>query len=537
MTLKDFIDTVRKGCNNISGAREKVGTELLIALGAIELSEETVKKWIYRKMPDLSSYFQQGVDASEFIKYFKELSWKELQKAFCMSGIDTGAINCETDDDEAFYWSLLLQFCHILRLNPPKRPFLRHILPPEFGPLIGRQDTLKTLEERLSENKYVVLCGIGGIGKSAVALAYAHHLHKNGDWTIQHIICEETTSLRDAIAMLQFNELEDDCADPEENLKCRINALQSNKQPMLIIFDNINQPFSWDDKLALKELLRCENIHCLITSRRELGCEKQHLIFIEPLDDDALLKLYAYHRFTTPGDHSAYIDERRVVLKEMFYSVGRHTLMIELLAKLPMRSILLDENIINKYISDSLNISEDSISVIKDDKDIEDTVKGVMTNLFPLFQLGDAEKNIIRHMALVPFSGIGLQLFTELTHCNRRNIIRLKERSWIQMNEETFEMRLHPLICEVVLNTGEVSPSEEICHMFLVNLQQKLDSAVPQSPEWCQYIKIMYSARRGLLFSMPLMPYLKEEYRSALLLLDKVGRKAIEDSETQLSHT
>jgi hypothetical protein len=337
--------------------------------------------------------------------------------------------------------------------------------------------------------------------------------------------------------MLQFNEPEDDCADPEENLKRRINALQSNKQLTLIIFDNMNQAFSPDDKLAFDELLKCENIHCLMTSRRKLVNRKQDLILIAPLDDDALLELYAYHRFTTPGDHSAYIDERRVVLKEMFYAVGRHTLMIELLAKLPMGSILLDENQINEYISDPLNISEYSISVIKDDKDIEDTVKGVMTNLFPLFQLDDAEKDIMRYMALVPLSGIRLQLFTGLTHCNRRNIIRLKERSWIQMNEETFEMRLHPLICEVVLNTDEVSPSEEKCHLFLENLQQKLDSSVPQSPEWCQYKKIMYSARRGLLFSIPLMPYLKEEYRSALLFLDKVRKKAIEDSETQLSHS
>jgi len=533
MTLKEFIDIIKEE-RKTRRAREKICADLCEALGAITLTPETVKKWVYNmRTPDPDQFFQQGISISGFTNYFKEktlFSWKDWQKAFCTLDSDTGIINCTTIDEEIFYLSLLKQFCFLIRLNLPKEPAsVRHILPPKPGLIIGRSDSLNDVAEVLSKNNYAILTGFGGIGKSAVALAYAHNLNECGGWIIQHIICEETSCLRDAIAWLQFDGFEDDGAGKEVNLDRRINALQASKRSVLIIFDNLNQPFSPDDRMAFQELLKCNHVHFLITSRRSLVSNKQHVIEIGSLDDDALLEFYAYHRFTKPGNHSGYIKEHYEVLKEMFDLVGNHTLMIELLAKLPMR-IALDEYEINKYVSDTLNISGVKVSLTKDNKDVEDSIKGIIKGIFSISQLNDSEKNVMRHMTLMPLCGIELKLFIELTGCDRRTIIRLKDSHWIRMDEETLKIRLHPLIYETVLNVSEIKPSEEICHAFLTNLQEKLDRSESRSPTWYQYKKIMLSTRRGLLFSLFPISSLKEEYRSTLLLLDREVKRYMEDS-------
>lgn len=46
-------------------------------------------------------------------------------------------------------------------------------------------------------------------------------------------------------------------------------------------------------------------------------------------------------------------------------------------------------------------------------------------------------------------------MFTKLTGCRKRDIVSLKKSCWLIVDEETFTVRLHPLICEAVLNLDE----------------------------------------------------------------------------------
>jgi len=400
-----------------------------------------------------------------------------------------------------------------------------------FGTIFGRSDKLNDVEIALSKNKCVILTGVGGIGKSAVALAYAHGLKKDGDWIIQHIICEGTTSLCEAITRLEFDNFQDDGTDEEASFNRKLDILKASRKPVLIIFDNLNHKFSPDDKAVFKEILKFDPIYILITSRQSLTNKKQLVVEIDPLDDDALLELYTYYRFTKDDNHSEYINKHGKILKEMFALVGRHTLMIELLAKLPLRSGL-DEFKINQYLSDTLNISDDKVPIIKDDNEAENSIKEIIKGLFSISRLDDLEKSIMRHMALIPLCGIDLKLFIGLTGCDRMTILRLRDSHWITIDEETLKIRLHPLICETILNTNEIKPSEKTCHMFLTKLQEKIDNSELQSPEYYQYMKIMLSARRGLLFSLFPISVLKEEYRSALLFLDKGAKKFLSDDKS-----
>lgn len=293
-----------------------------------------------KKNKPLLPKWQNSINEWGFLQFFEDRTnsaWQEMQKAF--GELDEyGLIDRDTRDRKVFYKSLLAQFYDVIRLIPVS---LLDILPQ--APLVlGREIELKQLEDIFEASNYAILTGVGGIGKSCVALAYAHALKKNGNWTVQHIICENDDTLQTAILKIQFNGLTDTSKAKKNankiNLDHRIDSLKNRAKHMLIVLDNLNRPFTAEDYEIFNRLIGCGNhVHILITSRNVLTDEKHCRVHLAPLDDDALLEFYAYHRFESVDDHKDYIAQHKDILMKLFSIVEKHTLMIELLAKLPDR--------------------------------------------------------------------------------------------------------------------------------------------------------------------------------------------------------
>ena len=182
--------------------------------------------------------------------------------------------------------------------------------------------------------------------------------------------------------------------------------------------------------------------------------DKRCVIPVSPLDNKELLKLYEYHRFEDHADHSSYITKHKSTLEKLFSLVERHTLIIVLLAKLPGRCFL-DESQILEMLESGLSLPPEDIAVSKDDTVIEATISEIIKKLFDISQLDECQKAILMYMLVIPASGIDLMLFTKLTDCRKRDIVRLKKSGWVIIDEEAFKVRLHPLICEAVLNLDE----------------------------------------------------------------------------------
>lgn len=193
-----------------------------------------------------------------------------------------------------------------------------------------------------------------------MALAYAHTLKKTGNWTVQHIICEDDDTLQTAIIKLQFSELTDTPKAKEnadkENLDRRIDTLKSRAKHMLVVLDNLNRPFTGEDYEIFNRLIGCgSHVHILITSRNTLIDDKRCRVHLAPLEDDSLLELYTYHRFENTDGHKDYIAQRKDILMNLFSIMENHTLIIELLAKLPGR-FFMDESEIYKCLSVCLSV-------------------------------------------------------------------------------------------------------------------------------------------------------------------------------------
>ena len=418
-----------------------------VKTGKLNAPAEFISANLYKKI------FATDIEGS--LSYGKnEKSLLEDLKAFAFNyykNIRDAMDDCLDEEDYKTYVIKLLD-----RTNRPVTDVskiisieLRHILY-ENPLMFGREDELDRLSEIFENSNYAVLTGIGGIGKSQIALAYAYTLNRSGGWTIQHIICEDSETLQQAILRLQFTDLPN-----AETFDYAIEWLKSCQGNALIILDNLNKPFSNSDLRAFQQLLKCNrHIRILITSRCSLLQDKRCIVPVLPLGNNELLKLYEYQRFEDHSDHSNYIVDHKSVLERLFSLVERHTLMIVLLAKLPSRCFL-NESEILEMLKSGLSLPPEDIAVTKDDTVIETTISEIIKKLFDISQLEECQKTIMMYMLVIPASGIDLELFTKLTGCRKRDIVSLKKSCWLIVDEETLTVRLHPLICEAVLNLDE----------------------------------------------------------------------------------
>lgn len=536
MTLKEFIKTAQTA-GKISGSLDSITHKLYLYMG-LHFSTNTLHAALYKK--DKSPRYTQGsINEAGFFRYFEErtiTTWPQMQKAF--GELDNhGFINRDTEDRNVFYESLPALFYDILRLVPVS---LCDVLP-QAPVIFGRKSEMTQLTRIFEENNYAFLTGIGGIGKSCTALAYAYSLKKSECCIVQHVICENTDTVQTAINKLQFRGLTDiperEKNAKKENFKSRIACLTNSRKPVLLILDNLNRTFTSEDCDCFQKLSECGNhVRILITSRNMLSNEKRYNLNLTSLDDNSLFALYAYHRFEDTADHTDYVLQHREILNKIFSLVEGHTLMIELLAKLPDR-ILVNEYEIYNRLASGLNIPLDGINIKKDSQTVTIPEKGLIEILFDISDLTDREKSVMRYMSIMPTTGIEVRLFEELTGHSRSEILSLKKANWIMLDEERLTIRLHPLICEAVLSSDDTKPSAENCAEIINRVKKEHDTVEMGCPMWYTYNKILLCIATNIYFreieSSELFNFLSNYYKAPLLFLNQVTRECINTDSTE----
>lgn len=523
MTISEFIKTI-KTAGVISGSQENIAM-CLYEYSGIPTTKSTIHAILRGKRSP--RYTQGSINEPGFVRYFEERTistWPQMQATF--STIDkSGIIDCDTTERHKFYESLLALFYDILRLVPVS---LCNILPKE-SLTIGRDKELEQLFNVFQNNSYAILSGIGGIGKSCVALAYAYKLIESENWTVQHVICENADTLQNAINKLQFSGVADVPESKKnavkQNFENRIRCLKNSIKHMLIILDNLNRPFTPEDQAILKKLAECGNhIQFLITSRSKLVDDKRCLVNLSPLDDDALLKLYVYHRFEDFNDHMGYITQQEGVLIKLFSLIERHTLLVILLAKLPSRIFINEHEIFNRLAS-GLPIPPQGIGINKDGEMIEIPAEGLVKMLFDISDMTDCERSVMRYMSIMPPTGIEIKLFEKLAQCSRKEILSLKRNNWIFLDEEKMTIRLHPLICETILRFDDTKPTENNCSKIIAHTKEQIKLFEEDSPTRQMLNKILACVAENICFraiaSSGMLDLLKDYYREPILFFNE----------------
>jgi len=149
-------------------------------------------------------------------------------------------------------------------LTPDRRD--RRALPPALRRMIGRETVVQALERMIATERFVTLVGPGGIGKTTVALAFAHRMSRGFDGEVAFVdlaIQRGDNNVAGAVATaLQLNRLG---GDPVADI-----ASQLRSRRLLLILDSCEHVVAGAAALAETVCQAAPRCHIVATSREPL---------------------------------------------------------------------------------------------------------------------------------------------------------------------------------------------------------------------------------------------------------------------------
>ncbi|MBO0703714.1 MAG: hypothetical protein J2P39_00215 [Candidatus Dormibacteraeota bacterium] len=170
------------------------------------------------------------------------------------------------------------------------RPVVGQNLPFPTSSLVGRQDELAALRERLAANRVVTLLGAGGCGKTRLALELGREcqrLFPDGVWLV------DVSPLDDDALLTQV--LGSTLEVPEDAGHDRLDTVLRRLEPaqLLILFDNCEHLRRSCALLAHALLSRCPRLKVLATSREPLNLPGESIFRVPPLARGEAVALFA----------------------------------------------------------------------------------------------------------------------------------------------------------------------------------------------------------------------------------------------------
>lgn len=154
-------------------------------------------------------------------------------------------------------------------------------LPRQLGNFIGRSDDLQMLEQLCQRSRLVTLSGMGGAGKTRLAIKLAE---RAGPLFAQGVRFVDLTSVADpdrvaSALATALNVREEGDRPIEETLVRRL-----ADQRMLLVLDNCEHLLDASAKLAARLLESTSSLCILVTSRERLGIAGEHVVPVRPLN-------------------------------------------------------------------------------------------------------------------------------------------------------------------------------------------------------------------------------------------------------------
>ncbi|MFE9932346.1 ATP-binding protein [Streptomyces sp. NPDC005533] len=200
--------------------------------------------------------------------------------------------------------------------DPPPGSRTRGNLPPEPASFVGRERELRLLGDLLLERRLITLTGVGGVGKSRLALravADRRQSRPDGVWWV------ELSPLRDpgllTATVAHAVGLADHSPRPLDEELC---AWMAGRR-LLLVLDTCEHLVAACRHLVGELLQSAPGLTVLITSREPLGSPTEEVVEVRPLpcegpDSDALALFRARALAATPRTAAVFTDPVRTAL-------------------------------------------------------------------------------------------------------------------------------------------------------------------------------------------------------------------------------
>jgi len=156
-----------------------------------------------------------------------------------------------------------------------------HSLPLALDSFVGRERQVATLDALLRRGTPVTVAGLGGVGKTRLAVETARRLldrYPGGVWLVDLAPLSDPARLVEAVAaVLRKGER------PGRPLLDTVLDALAERGPVLLLLDNCEHLLDACAALATALVARCPGCHLLATSREPLGIPGERLLRLPPL--------------------------------------------------------------------------------------------------------------------------------------------------------------------------------------------------------------------------------------------------------------
>jgi predicted ATPase len=200
-------------------------------------------------------------------------------------------------------------------------------LPVQLTSFVGRDEEVKAVAESLGEHRLVTLTGVGGVGKTRLALQVAAEVvphFSDGAWLCELASANDAESLVEVLAAAL-----DVPTRPGKTRQQSIVAFLEGKQ-LLLILDNCEHLLDPTAEFAEHLLRRCKSVRVLATSREAMSVDGEHVHGLRSITDADAFRLFV-DRARAVRDFEV-DDKSRVVVAEICERLDDIPLAIELAA-------------------------------------------------------------------------------------------------------------------------------------------------------------------------------------------------------------
>jgi tetratricopeptide (TPR) repeat protein len=348
--------------------------------------------------------------------------------------------------------------------------------------VIGRETDLKKLTKLLAtEQQALLMNGMGGIGKTTLAAAFATQKRE----AYQHLAwLTLENGLEDALLthpVLATN-LQLDLAgmDAEQQTALILNALNALPGPNLLVLDNARQQLA----ASQQKLPHPPGWQVLVTSREKItGFTEMPVDFLSETDAIALFERYnnRYHYNT---------------LRQLVQQVEYHTLTIEILAKASKKHRWTAAQTLAALKTDAP--AGVAVAHAQHQPEALQNVLTYISRILIASRLNLREKYILQYFSLLPTQPITYSLLTQLLQTETLDwqghfaatLEGLHEKGFIQKDEEADSYKMHAVLKEAARITNPPESQIQTALLALVtqllSIDQTLDNPVDKF-SWVPY--------------------------------------------------